>query len=113
MRYEFDTTCRLYNIGRTKRHGEDESDVEEQDGEEQPPHSSLGDENDEDDDDDDEDDNGEREDLMDFFSNYLGKSCENICRFLLSLVRKLYGDLDLKIYYFICEKPTCVNPCQY
>ena len=73
QRYEYDTTCRLYNIGRTKRHGEDESDGEDQDGEEQPPHSSVGDEDDDDDDDDDDDGDGEREDLMEFFSNYLGK----------------------------------------
>ena len=63
-RYEYDTTCRLYNIGRTKRYGEEESDGEENEGEEAP-HSSA--END-----DDQDDGGEREDLMEFFSNYLG-----------------------------------------
>ena len=65
MRYEYDTTCRLYNIGRTKRYGEDDSDAEENEGEEQTP-SSLGNEDEEQDDDDGEDE------LMDFFTNYMG-----------------------------------------
>ena len=34
MRYEFDTTCRLYNIGRTKRFGEEEEESESDENEE-------------------------------------------------------------------------------
>ena len=41
MRYEYATVCRMYNIGRTKRYGEEESD-EEEDEEGEEPNSSAG-----------------------------------------------------------------------
>ena len=34
MRYEFDTTCRLYDIGRTEHFGEEEEESESDDNEE-------------------------------------------------------------------------------
>ena len=52
MRFEFDTTCRLYNIGRTKRFGEEEEESESDENEEngdEGESSSAEDENDEDD----------------------------------------------------------------
>ncbi|XP_066925763.1 DDB1- and CUL4-associated factor 1-like isoform X2 [Clytia hemisphaerica] len=64
MRFEFDTTCRIYNIGRTKRFGEEEEESESDENEENGHESSA---------DNDEGDDEDAETMMEIFSNLLGE----------------------------------------